>query len=292
LVLSQAEIEALESLASNSAMQAERSLLEKLKMLKYEAEIADVLDADCSSQQMQVMGSRDELDFNIELDDSHASMSGGSSTQVGTAVATGGGGRVESVAAHDSQAQNREDDGVEGAEEGEKKPSFIEAVIKAGDAVKSKVGNKKPTSDEPDEDSDEEYSSDDEEEERVLLGSEVEKDVELVQRGKDRLDEMLARLEKDIEETDMEIGSSLNLLDQNHDGICTTQEIRNAFVGVLADHDHLEADALIEALDPLGRGYIQISELHDLLEGLQDDNSKKAIFEYLQQGQEDERDDD
>ena len=90
----------------------------------------------------------------------------------------------------------------------------------------------------------------------------------------------------------MEIGSSLNLLDQNHDGICTTQEIRNAFVGVLADHDHLEADALIEALDPLGRGYIQISELHDLLEGLQDDNSKKAIFEYLQQGQEDERDDD
>ena len=51
-------------------------------------------------------------------------------------------------------------------------------MIKAGDAVKSKVGNKKPTSDEPDEDSDEEYSSDDEEEERVLLGSEVEKDVE------------------------------------------------------------------------------------------------------------------
>merc|ERR1711959_606334 len=128
--------------------------------------------------------------------------------------------------------------------------------IKAGDVVKSKVGKKTVSGDD-----------NDEEEESVPLDIEVEKSVELVQRGRDRLEDMLARLEKDIEETDIEIGSSLNLLDQNHDGICTTQEIRNAFVGVLADHDHLEADALIEALDPLGRGYIQISELHDLLEG-------------------------
>merc|ERR1712195_295102 len=43
LVLSKAEIEALESLATNSAVVAERSLLEKLKLLKREAEIADIL---------------------------------------------------------------------------------------------------------------------------------------------------------------------------------------------------------------------------------------------------------
>ena len=43
LVLSKAEIEALESLATNSAVEAERGLLGKLKLLKREAEVADRL---------------------------------------------------------------------------------------------------------------------------------------------------------------------------------------------------------------------------------------------------------
>ena len=106
-------------------------------------------------------------------------------------------------------------------------------------------------------------------------------DAEVVRRGRKRLESMLRRLEKEIEEADREIGSSLNLLDQNHDGICTTEELRNAFLHVLADHDNVEADALVEYMDPTDRGYFQISDLHDLLGKLQMDDERRAIFEYI-----------
>ena len=251
LVLSQAEIQALESLASNSAVQAERTLFEKLKMIKYEAEIADALEADSSSQQMLVIGVSSAGDNRgVAANDITASQSVASTDRdIGFSTDQD----------HLEVEQDEREDGEE-------------------------LSSTAPTSEDEGKNDDEEKH-----EEGDRLAAEVEKGAATMQRGQERLEAMLKRLEKDIEDADREIGSSLNLLDQNHDGICTTQEIKNVFVGVLADHDHLEADALIEALDPLGRGYVKISDLHDLLEELQDSNSKKAIFEYL--GHDSNRDD-
>jgi len=122
---------------------------------------------------------------------------------------------------------------------------------------------------------------DEEEEALILLQKEEEAEADVLRRGRNRLEKMILRLEAEVEEADQEIGTSLNLLDQNHDGICTTEELRNAYTKVLKEDDTSKADALIVRVDPKGKGYFKIADLHNLLEGLEGDDPDMEIFEFL-----------
>merc|ERR1711865_368071 len=102
---------------------------------------------------------------------------------------------------------------------------------------------------------------DEEEEALILLQKEEEAEADVLRRGRNRLEKMILRLEAEVEEADQEIGTSLNLLDQNHDGICTTEELRNAYTKVLKEDDTSKADALIVRVDPKGKGYFKIADL-------------------------------
>merc|ERR1711865_1189178 len=105
---------------------------------------------------------------------------------------------------------------------------------------------------------------------------------ELKESASKMADDMTStELEAEDEEADQEIGTSLNLLDQNHDGICTTEELRNAYTKVLKEDDTSKADALIVRVDPKGKGYFKIADLHNLLEGLEGDDPDMEIFEFL-----------
>ncbi len=311
IVLSQAEIEALESLASNSALQAERSLLEKLKMLSHQAEVSDMLAIESDARKKLQSAGGDEAAGALEVDDYNRPSSGSGdgpddffrpvvdaaamASQIVEAKIKGvtisdvdkGVGRTDirkdelPLPAGASGVAAQEADGVSSTAAVDE-----DAKGRGADSDRDEDEDGRGDSDEEEEDDDEDDSVVD------MLDDEVEKDAEVVRRGRKRLESMLRRLEKEIEEADREIGSSLNLLDQNHDGICTTEELRNAFLHVLADHDHVEADALVERMDPTHRGYFQISDLHDLLEGLQLDDERKAIFEYIGKEGEGNKDDD
>jgi hypothetical protein len=128
----------------------------------------------------------------------------------------------------------------------------------------------------------EEEEMDEEVEKEMLLQREIDSEEYVLRRGKDRLEKMISRLETEIEAADVEIGSSLNVLDQNHDGMCTTQELRNAFEQVLKDDEKMtKADELIRIVDPSEKGYFNIADLHDILAGLDKDDPDMQIFEYL-----------
>ena len=113
------------------------------------------------------------------------------------------------------------------------------------------------------------------------MKEEMEREADVLRRGRNRLEKMILRLEAELEEADQEIGSSLNLLDQNHDGICTTAELRNAYTKVLKEDDTSKADALIARVDPSSKGYFKIADLHGLLEDLEEDDTDSKIFEFL-----------
>ena len=245
LVLSKAEIEALESLATNSAVEAERSLLEKLKLLKREAEVADILATGTLEAQMD----QEEQETN--------------------ATDTGTGGMLLS----------EKETPVEVEEESLSK-KLKESIPTLEDLKESasKIADDM-TLESDDEELDEE--EDKQKEVEREMKEEMEREADVLRRGRNRLEKMILRLEAELEEADQEIGSSLNLLDQNHDGICTTAELRNAYTKVLKEDDTSKADALIARVDPSSKGYFKIADLHGLLEDLEEDDTDSKIFEFL-----------
>ena len=298
--LTHAEIEALESLATDSAVTFERSLFEKLKLLKREAEVADILSQTAAKQKMEQQEQEDAL---LKEEEEEFATMAQQKIQIMQSK------QEEQEEQEQKQEQKREKTMYEKQEEQrlqeeqhkaqkekEKEESLTKKLkdgatkIVKGDitvledlkesATKMADGMMNDTK----EDSDEAEEEEDEEDgmaEVEEFEKETEKEADILRKGRSRLEKMIARLEDEINEVDEEIGSSLNLLDQNHDGMCTTQELRNAFVKVLKEDDMSKADALIELVDPNDKGYFKINELHELLETIEEDDVDMKIFEYL-----------
>jgi len=266
LVLSKAEIEALESLATNSAVVAERSLLEKLKLLKREAEIADIL---AEGRNMEKENEYEEEQEKQEQQEQQEKQE-----------------KQEIQDKKDLVEQNKESQKIKTLNELEEElDAEIEeesTITKIKESIPSLEELKESASKMADDMTSTEPEEEDEEEEAlILLQKEEEAEADVLRRGRNRLEKMILRLEAEVEEADQEIGTSLNLLDQNHDGICTTEELRNAYTKVLKEDDTSKADALIVRVDPKGKGYFKIADLHNLLEGLEGDDPDMEIFEFL-----------
>jgi hypothetical protein len=276
--LTHAEIEALESLATNSAVTFERSLFEKLKLLKREAEVADVLSQTSIKRHEQEDVEEESEDEDDKVDMTNDLNDYKKDDQFETSV-------------DDKDSIDHKEDASLTSKLKESATKIVkgditvledlkESASKIADDVKDQVKDTIEGIDPSDDDA----SLEDAKAENELVKDvqdKNDKEADILRRGRSRLEKMINKLEAELNEVDQEIGRSLNVLDQNKDGMCTTGELRNAFKIVLKEDDMSKADSLINIVDPNNKGYFNINELHELLETLEEDDVDMEIFEYL-----------
>ena len=107
----------------------------------------------------------------------------------------------------------------------------------------------------------------DTEEEDEDINEDDEKDDPSIGRMRSVLDNMLVKLESDIEKVGEQLNDKLQLIDLDKDGIITTDELREAILKILKKHpSESQIAELAKEIDSDGDGFIQVEELLSWIE--------------------------
>ena len=111
----------------------------------------------------------------------------------------------------------------------------------------------------------EDHDDEDDENEDEDEDDEEEEEEDLVQKAlQEKLDNMLEKLEVEIDTVDEEIGDKLNVLGWATDGVLTTNELRRAVQELLVtEHSVEEAEAIVAKLDRDHDGQVSVDDLKD-----------------------------
>ena len=270
------EAEALETLALESAVEKERAELEKMKKKRKAEKIEQ--DALAEIERLQREKSIVAEQAAAEAEDGEDEFARGMRRRVSslsdgsTAVGAEEGGEFVDVlekadvdpydtttttttstsASASASASTSVDTAKEGAAK-EEEVMVDDAAVRAEKEEK----DQREAEDEDDDDDDEDDEDDEEEEE--------EEEEDLVQKAlQEKLDNMLEKLEVEIDTVDEEIGDKLNVLGWATDGVLTTDELRRAVQELLVtEHSVEEAEAIVAKLDRDHDGQVSVDDLKD-----------------------------